>query len=168
MIVEKEPAEVTAAEVFAFSQHDYYSKQLESSFYKKWRWAGFNPSALLFGSNWFFYRKLHLFGLLYLLSSCVIFIGTSFIKEDTNYIYDFDAHIRNIRLAGLLGNRILFSIIANNLYFIKAFRVIKSESLQNYTNQEYLAVLKLRGGVSYAVPIVISLLGGLFLLFLRS
>ena len=160
--------EITSTEIMAFTRHDYYSNLFESLKTKNKRWPGFNISAFVFGSNWFFYRKMPVIATAYIAIFLAIVAGISSIDGSRYVEEEFEAFRKNILFASLLAQRFAFALLANYLYLRKAGNVIHQESQHNYTNEIYISALRAKGGTTFLVPITVNILVAVLLVVVNG
>lgn len=108
--------------------------------------AGFNRWAAILGVQWFFYRKLYMFGVGALIGDVLLLGGTPLIATAA-FGPKNGAGIALI-LGCLFLWRSILGFAANVLYYRKAVKTINVLSELNVTNEEYLQRLATAGGVS--------------------
>jgi hypothetical protein len=125
------------------------------------RHAGFNVWAALFGVQWFFFRKLYLWGLLSLAADMVLpylFIGL------LRGVFGIDSDsIRAVSVALLfLAGRAGAGYMANIALCAKAERAITEIDRLNKDNDTHLMLIRQAGGVSMPSLLAIYVVLGIW------
>ncbi|MBI1890568.1 MAG: DUF2007 domain-containing protein [Burkholderiales bacterium] len=113
----------------AFSQDPIWLKIWQRRINKSGMWAGFNPFAAVFGTSWFFYRKMYGWGLILLVVDWLV--GSSL---------------------GAWGFwllvRVPFGFLANIAYFKKAEKAVVAVQAAQVSKDAMVQQLKRQGGIS--------------------
>ncbi len=145
------PADATglsAEDIGAYAHHPYYARVSASMREGARRWAGVNVSVLLFGSLWFFYRRLPLAAVTYLLVVGAIFLLLGWLAIDDWQDGATSMVARQALLASVVVCRIGAAMVANNLYLGKARAAIHRLPLLGLSPSDRLIALRANGGPS--------------------
>lgn len=153
---------ISAAELRAFSDDDYYLEKWQGLQEGRSKFAGFNLYAVVFGTGWCFYRKMYLLGSVLLLAEYLlpVVVGVLYAVVTGDHI----SHSPSTRVAGVIGSllviRVGLGFFANIAYFKKAVKVVAKSDALNVSNDIYLSTIKSAGGISFPailIPIAIYL-----------
>jgi hypothetical protein len=138
---------ISATELVAFAGGEHYPRVMSQLLNGTSRHAGFNTWAALFGIQWFFFRKLYLFGIF----SAALEVAIPLIFV---WVLKLSFAINNRVLILLLGaamfifSRIVIGYVANIALCLKASKVIREVDSLNKDNETHLRLIKHAGGVS--------------------
>jgi hypothetical protein len=145
------PADATglsAEDIGAYAHHPYYARVSASMGEGARRWAGVNVSVLMFGSLWFFYRRLPLAAVTYLLGVGAIFLLLGWLAIDDWQDGATSMAARQALLASVVVCRIGAAMVANNLYLGKVRSAIHRLPLLGLSPPDRLVALRANGGPS--------------------
>lgn len=149
---------ISETELIAFAGGTRYPSLLFQLLNGKARHAGFNIWAALFGLQWFFFRKLYLFGLL---SSVLefaipygIFILVRFLLANKDYAL-------GALIVAAIITRVVIGYMANIALALKAAAVIDEIEKLNKDNETHLRLISHAGGISIPSLLFAYLLLGL-------
>lgn len=138
---------ISETELIAFAGGTHYPKLLMQLLEGKSRHAGFNVWAMIFGIQWFFFRKLYLFGLfsvaLESIAPLIFIAGTAAV-----FGYLDKGAIIIITVITLIITRVIIGYMANIALCLKASYVIGKIDKLNKDNETHLRLIKRAGGVS--------------------
>ncbi|MBI3729134.1 MAG: DUF2628 domain-containing protein [Burkholderiales bacterium] len=138
---------ISETELTAFAGGNHYPKLLMRLLEGKSRHAGFNVWAMIFGIQWFFFRKLYLFGLFSVaLESIAPLLFIALTAMAFGYL-DRGAIII-ITIVALIITRVIIGYMANIALCLKASHVIGKIDKLNKDNETHLRLIKRAGGVS--------------------
>lgn len=139
--------EFSETELTAFAGGERYPQILHKVLNGKARNAGFNIWAALFGIQWYFYRKLYVYGLFS--AALEIIIPVLFFMALKSSFGLSNPDVTMIAGAVLfLATRILIGYMANIALCLKAEKVIREVDAMNKDNAAHLRLIAHAGGVS--------------------
>ena len=130
----------------------YYAPRWRALANGRSRLAGFNDSVLLFGSLWFFARRMHRLGLLMLVASVLCMVAgfetsSSLLADDLpSFAPPQLTHLLVAWVALVVVLHLPMAWLANRLYYARARRVIAEASLRAASRPELLEMVAERGG----------------------
>ncbi|RYF30337.1 MAG: hypothetical protein EOO26_15425 [Comamonadaceae bacterium] len=137
----------------AFTGEDrYYAPRWRALANGRTRLAGFNDSVLLFGSLWFFARRMHRLGIAVLLASLLLmFAGyetsSAFLADDLlPFAPPLVTHLFVAWAALTVLMHAPLAWTANRIYYARARRVIAEASLRAASRPELLEMVAEQGG----------------------
>jgi hypothetical protein len=139
--------DISMSELIAFAGKKHYPERMMRLLQGQSSHAGFNFWATIFGIQWYFYRKLYLFGLFSAaleISVPLIFVWV--IRATVNPAHREIAAIT--ALVAFVLTRILIGYMANIAMCLKAEKVIKEIDNLNKDNETHLRMIAHAGGVS--------------------
>jgi hypothetical protein len=137
---------ITAADVEAYTQHGYYARAFDAMLTRQRRWGGINVSVLIFGSLWFFYRRLPLVAFAYLAGVAALFLVFAWASAGDGGMSS--QAVKNGLFASLAVNRIVAALVANNLYLRKVLAALRRLRSRGVGAAEWSAVVREQGGPS--------------------
>ncbi|MEI7024867.1 ankyrin repeat domain-containing protein [Paenibacillus sp. y28] len=135
--------------IFFGQGSEYYTKQLEVR--RNWNWGAF-----LFDFYWMLYRKMYLYGVLFLIASSVVVNTIASFFRGSGY-----PSIEKAIAAGLLVYfilKVVLGLAANRLYFLHAGRTIARVLRLPVDEELREKELARRGGTSLVWPVVLLVL----------
>ena len=137
----------------AFTGEDrYYAPRWRAHANGRTRLAGFNDSVLLFGSLWFFARRMHRLGLALLVASLfLLFAGyeasSAFLADDLPRLAPpVVMHLVVAWAAMVVLLHVPLAWMANRIYYTRACKVISEASLRAASRPELIEMVAERGG----------------------
>lgn len=141
----------------AFTGEDrYYAQRWRALANRRSRYAGFNDSALVFGSLWLFARRMPRLGLLALLVSVVLMVagvelstwllGDEPLLLTPSWVPPVVVHLLVAWAALVVLLHLPLALLANRLYYARARNVIAEASLRAASRPELLEMVAQRGG----------------------
>lgn len=137
----------------------YYTEVVNKLTIKKSHFLCFNPFAFIFGSAWFFYKKMYLYG----------FVAIFFDLASLGFglmLSNFLSITILIVLVLFLLSRVVQGVCANSFYYKHAKKVIEAAKKLNVHDDIYLKVLKVKGGSSLLSLFVMSAFNTVLNIFL--
>lgn len=141
--------DISESELVAFAGGKHYPRVLMAMLEDKKQHGGFNIWAALFGVQWYFFRKLYLFGLFSLalelmapLLAVWAFGSISGLQRDDLWAVAV--------IVCFVATRITIGYMANIALCLKAVTVIQAVDKLNKDNAAHLRLIKADGGVSMA------------------
>jgi hypothetical protein len=125
--------------VLAYTQDDGLARKWRTT---APRMPGFMWSALLFGSIWFFYRKLHRTGAILFIIESLLLFGIAAAGR-TGRIY----------LLAFMAMRVLIACTAEGLYYARTRTVIQREAATHADESALRQALQQCGGVSFPLAL---------------
>jgi len=147
--------DITATELEAFAGGEHYPRVLLKLLEGQASHGGFNIWAALFGTQWFFFRKLYLFGLFAFAIEAMAPIAGMIVMRNVSTMAANDVWAVSVIVCFLAG-RIVFGYMANIALCLKAVAVIEEVDALNKDNETHLRLIRVAGGVS---------MGSLFLIW---
>jgi hypothetical protein len=143
------------------SPRDYYMTKWIPLLEGRSSWAGYNWAACVFGTNWCFWRRLYVFGVLIAVAEVSAgFLVALAIVVATRTQDPPDPRLTLSGWAGLVVVRLAFGALANRIYFRRATKAIKRARTQALDAESHLSFLRRRGGTSgwgLAIAVLLSL-----------
>lgn len=137
----------------AFTGEDrYYTPRWRALLNGRSRGAGFNDAALLFGSFWFFARRMHRLGWLLLLASALLMVAgvaavDALLGDDLpGFLPPFVTQLLLAWVGLVVVLHVPLGFVANRLYYARARRVIAAASLRAASRSELLTLVAAKGG----------------------
>lgn len=119
--------------------------------------AGFNFGAFVLVHTFFFYRKMYLWGFIFIAATLLASFGTSILYayigakfQLFSSIEQFKHHAAMLALAISFLIRIASGVLANKIYYSCAAYSIQSISKLNLSGENRMLVIKEKGGVNMA------------------
>ncbi|MES2296265.1 MAG: DUF2628 domain-containing protein [Pseudomonadota bacterium] len=135
--------DISETELIAFAGAGRYPRLLQRRLCGAARLAGFNLWAALFGIQWFFFRKLYMFGL----ASLVLETLSVFAVQLAVAYGNHPGRVAGL-LALALALRALIGFMANIALCLKADMTIRRIDALNLDNEEHLRQIGQAGGIS--------------------
>jgi hypothetical protein len=153
--------EITETELAAFAGGKRYPRLLLNLLNGTSRHAGFNIWAAVFGIQWYFYRKLYVFGIVS--AGLDVLIPYVFFWAMRTYGigggYDF---FLILGIVIFVVSRIVIGYIANFALCLKAVKVIEEVDAMNRDNETHLRLIAHGGGVSVPSLLLVYVVLGSF------
>lgn len=147
--------EITATELEAFAGGEHYPRVLLKLLEGQASHGGINIWAALFGPNWFFFRKLYLFGTFALVLEATGPLIGMFVLRRFGSMAANDVWAVSV-IVCFIACRVIQAYMANIALCLKAVTVIEEVDALNKDNETHLRLIRVGGGVS---------MGSLFLIW---
>lgn len=139
--------EISETELEAFAGGKHYPAVLLRMLDGKRQHGGFNVWALLLGVQWFFYRKLYLFGLFAAALELVSPMLAMWVIAEQGAFHPNDRWAVAV-IACFIATRVFVAFAANIALCLKAVSVIQEVDGLNKDNETHLRLIRHAGGVS--------------------
>lgn len=146
--------DISETELTAFTGKGRYPALLMRRLEGKSRHAGFNAWAAVFAIQWYFYRKLYLFGLLAAALEFSLPVGSLLIVQYAIAPGNRTAAFM-VGILSFLMARIVIGYMANIALCLKADKSIRKIDHMNLDNEAHLRQIALAGGVSVPSLLII-------------
>ena len=153
-------SDISQTELAAFAGGERYPRHMLRMLNGESRHAGFNPWAALFGIQWYFFRKLYLFGLfsvaleILVPYACFMTLRMAFGRANQNLVIILGAVF-------FVVTRIFIGYMANIALCLEAVTVIKKIDSLNKDNETHLRLIAATGGVSVLSMLFIYVVVGI-------
>ncbi len=138
---------ISESELIAFAGGQHYPRVLMNMLEGKRQHGGFNIWAAILGVQWYFFRKLYLFGLFAIALEMMAPLLAVWIFGSIRSIHPNDRWALALILC-FFATRIALGYMANIALCLKAVAVIEAVDRLNKDNAAHLRLIKAGGGVS--------------------
>lgn len=141
--------EISESELVAFAGGEHYPRVLMAMLEGKKQHGGFNIWAAIFGVQWYFFRKLYLFGLFSMALEMIAPLLAVWGFGSVSGLHPNDLWAVAVIVCFIVV-RIVIGYMANIALCLKAVSVIQAVDQLNKDNEAHLRLIRADGGVSLA------------------